>query len=147
MNIWVLVGEWLVTLVALVTVFGGLCADFLVPATARQHIYNPRWPEHAKFHNGQTMSLGILLGALALWLLWIPQMIDFSFRFQVATVITSFYWLAMFAARLFPGTAWIDNEFVDHTPRPFGLAPQMLLSLALVVLLCISYVLVLFGGM
>jgi len=34
----------------------------------RTHIYNPRWPRHAKFHNGQTLSMSLLLGGLATFL-------------------------------------------------------------------------------
>ncbi|MGV9367501.1 DUF6640 family protein [Amycolatopsis sp. NPDC003731] len=33
-------------------------------------MFNPAWPPHAKFHNGQTMSLGLTLGATSLWQLW-----------------------------------------------------------------------------
>ncbi|MFL5704296.1 MAG: DUF6640 family protein [Ktedonobacteraceae bacterium] len=55
MDIWTVVAKALVSLVAIVTVVGGAIADLVIPATARQHTRNPRWPPHAKFHNGQTI--------------------------------------------------------------------------------------------
>ncbi|WP_425432478.1 DUF6640 family protein [Granulicella rosea] len=45
--------------------FGGFVADAVVPATAGQHLRNPRWPPHAKFHNGQTMLMGVFNGSLS----------------------------------------------------------------------------------
>jgi hypothetical protein len=33
------------------------------------HIYNPRWPPHARFHNGHTMSMGLLLGVASTYFL------------------------------------------------------------------------------
>lgn len=59
------IGAWVVTLVALFTIISPFLADWNVT-----HIYNPRWPPHAKFHNAQTMSFAVLLGALALYYLW-----------------------------------------------------------------------------
>ncbi|MGP3999528.1 DUF6640 family protein [Streptomyces sp. 8N706] len=44
---------------------GALLADW-----NETHIHNPRWTPHAKFHNAQTMSLGVHLSAVILWLLW-----------------------------------------------------------------------------
>ena len=32
----------------------------------RQHIKNPNWPPHAKFHNTQTILMGFYLGVLAI---------------------------------------------------------------------------------
>ncbi|OAP57728.1 hypothetical protein AYL99_08466 [Fonsecaea erecta] len=36
------------------------------------HVKNPRWPPHARFHNGQTMSMGLCLGALTAYFAWRP---------------------------------------------------------------------------
>lgn len=59
------IGAWIITLVALVTIVGPFLADW-----NETHIYNPRWTPHAKFHNGQTMLLGVGLGVSALWFVW-----------------------------------------------------------------------------
>ena len=59
------IAKWIIALIAVFN-FGGFVADALVPATARQHLWNPLWPPHAKFHDGQTMLMGILGGSLSL---------------------------------------------------------------------------------
>jgi len=51
--------RWLVAFVALVTAIGGLLADYFIPWSGRQHIKNPAWPPHGKFHNGQTILMGL----------------------------------------------------------------------------------------
>lgn len=49
---------------------GGLIFDAVIPATARQHIRNPKWPPHAKFRNGQTILLGFCNAAIIIALLF-----------------------------------------------------------------------------
>ncbi len=54
----------------------GRCRDGRWPLPGRlerDDIYNPTWPPHAKFHNGQTMSMGAGLAAMTLWQLWRAQ--------------------------------------------------------------------------
>lgn len=55
-----ILSKWLIAFVAVYGGLGGILFDYVVPATARQHQGNPAWPPHAKFHNGQTMMLGVL---------------------------------------------------------------------------------------
>ncbi len=121
-----LIAKWIVALVA-VYAFGGFVADAVVPGTSAQHLWNPQWPPHAKFHNAQTMLLGIFLGSLSLYLLFgcgplTPRM------FYLAATTASFYWLSMVLARAFPNTAWYDPEFKDVSRRPLGFSPQQILS-------------------
>ncbi len=130
----------LVSLVAGVTLLGGLFADFVIPGIAKQHIYNPHWPPHAKFHDGQVIALGVFLGLLALGLLWYPGG-DQRVQFQVAVIVAALYWLALLSARVFPGTRWVDPEFEQETPMPLGMPPQMLVSCVFLALLVISEVL------
>ncbi len=138
------IAKYIVAFVAIYG-FGGLIADGIVPFTARQHLYNPAWPPHAKFHNGQTMLMGIVNGTIALAVL-------FAFRpltlplFLVATAAASVYWVTMVLAPLFPGTAWFDPEFADSSGRPLGLSPQQLLSYLLCGLLIVAVVLALSLG-
>ena len=58
--------RWLVAFVAIVTALGGLIVDYFIPSSGRQHMKNPRWPPHAKFHNGQSILMGLGSGILAL---------------------------------------------------------------------------------
>ena len=120
------VAKWVVAFIAVVN-FGGFVADALVPVTAKQHLWNPRWPPHAKFHNGQTMLMGIFSGSISLVLLFGSQPLSLPV-FLVATAIAANYFFAMVLAPLFPGTGWTDPEFEAETDRPLGLAPQQLVS-------------------
>jgi hypothetical protein len=131
--------KWLVALVALFN-FGGLVADALVPATAKQHLYNPRWPQHAKFHNAQTMLMGIFGGTLSLGILFGARPLTLPLF-----LIAASYFAAMALAALFPGTAWVDPEFADETPRPLGLGPQQLVTYMLCGLIVVALVLALSG--
>ena len=123
------IAKWLIAVVAVFN-FGGLVADALVPATARQHLWNPNWPPHAKFHNGQTMVMGILGGLLSLAILFGARPLTLPLFLLAAGTATS-YFVAMALAPLFPGTEWIDPEFASETGRPLGLAPQQLVTYVL----------------
>ena len=120
------IAKWIIVFVAMFN-FGGLVADALVPATARQHLWNPRWPHHAKFHNAQTMLMGIFSGSLALAILFGSRLLTLPL-FLTATAAAANYFATMALAPAFPGTDWTDPEFSSETGRPLGLAPQQLVS-------------------
>lgn len=136
------VSKWIIAFVAVFN-FGGLVADAVVPATAKQHLWNPRWPPHAKFHNGQTMLMGIIGGSISLVILfgWHPLTLPL---FLIATAIAASYFVAMALAPAFPGTAWIDPDFVGTTERPLGLAPQQLVTYVLCSLVVMAILLAVF---
>jgi hypothetical protein len=138
------IAKWIVAFVALHG-FGGFVADAIVPSTARQHLSNPAWPPHAKFHNAQTMLIGIFGGSLSLFVLFGFQPLTMPL-FLVATVAAASYWIAMVFAPAFPGTAWYDPEFKDASRRPLGLSPQQLLSYVLCGLLVIAMILTVFAS-
>jgi hypothetical protein len=133
------ISKWIVAFVAVFN-FGGIVADAFVPATAKQHLWNPLWPPHAKFHNGQTMLMGIFGGSLSLAILFGPRPLTLPL-FLIAAAIAANYFLAMAFAPAFPGTDWIDPEFAAETKHPLGLAPQQLVTYALCTLLFIAVVL------
>ncbi len=122
----------LAVLVAVITVFGALLADFVIPAGAAQHLRNDTWPPHAKFHDAQYIVMSILLGVLALTLL-LRRDGGTRSRLWTACAILATPWLGLLAAMLFPGTAVHDPEFADTTI--IGLHPQVLLAMILLAVL------------
>lgn len=137
------IAKWIVAFVAVFN-FGGIVADALVPATAKQHLWNPRWPPHAKFHNGQTMLMGIFSGAISLAILFGSRSLTLPL-FLIAAAVAGNYFIAMVFAPAFPGTSWLDPEFRAETGHPLGLAPQQLVSYGLCGLLLLAVGLAVFG--
>ena len=133
------IARYLIAFVAVFN-FGGLIADAIVPATARQHLLNPHWPPHAKFHNAQTMLMGLVSGTLSLTILFGRPPLTLP-AFLLAAAIAANYFVTMALAPLFPSTAWMDPEFAAGTPRPLGLAPQQLVSYMLCGLVLIAIML------
>lgn len=122
-----IISQWLIAFIAVYGGFGGVIFDSVIPATARQHQGNPAWPPHAKFHNGQTMMLGVLNMILVLVVLFaLPLTLP---SLLIGAALAEIYFASMLLAAVFPGTAWSDPEFDDVNPRPLGLPIQKLLSL------------------
>ena len=138
-----LIAKWLVALVALWN-FGGFVVDAIIPVTAKQHLFNPLWPPHAKFHNCQTMMIGIFQGIISLILLFGPGPLTPS-RLYVASALGGAYFISMLFVPLFPGTAWHDPEFVELDPMPLGLASQKLVCYIVSVMLATACLLTYLG--
>ena len=135
--------KWIIAIIAVFN-FGGLVADALVTATAKQHLWNPRWPPHAKFHNGQTMLMGIFGGSISLAILFGSRPLTLP-PFLLAAAIAANYFVAMVLSPILPGTDWTDPEFASETSRPLGLAPQQLVSYVLCGLVLIAVAMAIFG--
>ena len=121
------IAKWMIALVAVFN-FGGLFVDGLLPVTARTHLYNPNWPPHAKFHNCQTMLLGVSLGVISLILLFAVKPLTFPLL-ALAAAVGGVYFVAMLViVPLFPGTDWVDPEFKNAFPKPLGLNIQQLVT-------------------
>jgi hypothetical protein len=80
------------------------------------HIFNSRWPPHAKFHNGQTMSLGILLALTSTYFAFRPALsllspAEAKHSVLTAAVVGSMYCVAGISAIFYPGTHWFDPEY------------------------------------
>ncbi|RDW88487.1 hypothetical protein BP6252_00519 [Coleophoma cylindrospora] len=109
-------GRGLYTLVGLTTAIGGYIADW-----NHTHVFNDRWPPHAKFHNGQTMSMGLCLGLSTLYYVWRPNpnITAEKDALRISTWLASMYWITQMSAILYPGSRATDPEFGDGFPQAY----------------------------
>ncbi len=129
-------GRWLLSLVGLFTSLGCWAADY-----GKTHMFNDRWPPHAKFHNGQTLMFGTLLGLLTLFYAWRRRGLGPD-NLKAAALLASLYWITQATAGLLPNTALMDPEFVGSTRLPLGLTgPQPFLDVVVLVLIAAAYAL------
>jgi hypothetical protein len=105
-NAKLLTGRVILTVIAVGTIVSPYIADW--NAT---HIYNPLWPPHAKFHNAQTMVMGVMLGISGLFFLWRRR--GDGADLVPAIVLIALYWVSQLPAFLFPGVAWTDPNLLQ----------------------------------
>jgi hypothetical protein len=75
------------------------------------HIFNERWPAHARFHAVTALAMAGTLSSASIWSLWSGGSGQAGRRFFAAAVPVA-YWAPFFVAPLVPGTA------VDDPPYP-----------------------------
>ncbi|MGN9766100.1 DUF6640 family protein [Micromonospora sp. SD12] len=124
----------LTILVATVTTISAVLADLVVPDLAAQHVHNPGWPPHAKFHDAQYVVMTVLLGLVGLALAARPGP-TLRARLLCADAVVATPWLGMLGALLFPGTAAYDPEFADQTVFVLGLHGQIFMAVVLLLVL------------
>jgi hypothetical protein len=107
---------------------GPLIADFAYGPTAEQHIHNPNWPPHAKFHDAQYIVMTPLVSAVGLRIL-LQRGGDAHAQLRQAAGLASVAWLGMWGALLLPGTAATDPEFESTEQKVAGMHPQLFMSL------------------
>ncbi len=103
-------GKVLISTAAVLPAVGAFLADW-----NETHVFNPKWPPHAKFHNAQTIMMAVDSAALALWQLWKPGPLDRS-RLRSAAILGGLFWFTQVPAVFFPGSELTDP---DNPIQPF----------------------------
>jgi hypothetical protein len=127
-----LISRLLFTLSAIGLTVGAHVAD-LSPS----HMFNDRWPPHAKFHTGQTLSMSLLLSLLTIGFAWRKTSDQREAVFATAGFAAA-YWVTQATAILYPNTAFYDPEFIPAGNRAFGLPTQAYFELGFLALITLA---------
>lgn len=99
-------GKSLLTLANVITAVAPFAADW-----NDSHIFNERWPAHARFHGVTALTMTATLASANICSIWSTESAQGTVRFFAAAVPVA-YWAPFFLAPLVPGTA------VDDPPHP-----------------------------
>jgi len=87
------------------------------------HMFNDRWPPHAKFHTGQTLSMSLLLALLTILFAW-RKTSDRRGAVYATAGFAAAYWITQAIAIAYPNTAFYDPEFTPAHSFIVGLPIQ-----------------------
>jgi hypothetical protein len=111
-------GRSLLTLANVITAVAPMAADW-----NDSHIFNERWPAHARFHGVTALAMTTTLSSLNIWSVWSRASDRTTARFFAAAVPVA-YWAPFFLAPLVPGTAVEDSP--HPVPRLAGVPTSLL---------------------
>lgn len=114
-----LTSRLLFTLAAVLMPIGAHLADM-----NETHMFNPLWPPHARFHNGQTLAFSLFLAAFTLFFAW-RRTDDRETGVLAAAGFASVYWFTQTAAILYPGTTFFDPQFDQPSGYVLGVPIQL----------------------
>jgi hypothetical protein len=127
-----LISRVLFCFVSVYLVIGAHIADY-----SRTHLLDPRWPPHAKFHDGQTLMFSIFLAALTIFFA-VTQTRDRRVTLIATTSLAALYWVTQALAILYPGTAFVDPEFDSPRAYLLGLPAQATIDMIALSIICIA---------
>ena len=93
------------------------------------HLFNPSWPPHARFHDAQTMSMGVALAGATAYSLW-RRTSDPEGALNDGLVAGTIFWLTQFSVALYPGTKSADPPAPDDWRQLRGAIPSLALTVA-----------------
>jgi Family of unknown function (DUF6640) len=99
-----MLGRSLLTLANVITAAAPVAADW-----NDSHIFNKRWPSHARFHGVTALAMAVTLSSANIWSMWSGHGDRAAARFFAAAVPMA-YWAPFFVAPLVPGTAVDDPQ-------------------------------------
>ncbi len=127
-------GLWILRSVAAFTAVGGFLADW-----NRTHLFNPRWPPHAKFHDAQTLLLGSFLGEGGLYFLRGSGERP-GRDLALGVLLPLAFWLSQAGSSHFPGAEGLEAEFPEKVPKIGGVwLNERAASAAMLALLAAGY--------
>lgn len=105
------------------------------------HVFNPKWPRHARFHGAAGWGTVTSSQLLALWLLWRPdqQAPERELAVRTAALLPAMAWAPFFFALVLPGTAVEDEP--GHLPRIAGVPANLVPATLIPALSAFGYVL------
>jgi len=115
----------------------GLSVGAHVADLSPSHIFNDRWPPHAKFHTGQTLSMSLLLSLLTIFFAWRKTSDRREAVFATAGFAAA-YWVTQATAIAYPNTAFYDPEFITANSFPLGLPVQAYFDLGFLSLITLA---------
>lgn len=123
------IGKFLMTFAAAFTTLGTFVADY-----SKTHVLNPRWPPHARFHNGQTMTLSVVTLLLVVYYLYRPlpapsEAVERD-SLWTAAVIGTIYCGSAMTGVLYPGAEGTDPEFGEGFPQKWLFTGLIILNWA-----------------
>ncbi|KAF2626810.1 hypothetical protein BU25DRAFT_342608 [Macroventuria anomochaeta] len=114
------IGKLIISVVNLITLIGPFLADW-----NETHIYNPNWPPHARYHNGQTMSIGLFIGLITFYIIYFlipstPSPKEQKLHVTWVLVLQNLVYLSSLTGILYPGAGWMDPQFGDGKPQLYA---------------------------
>ena len=104
---------------------------------SRTHLFDPRWPPHAKFHDGQTLMFSIFLAGLTIYFAGARTQ-DRAVTLVATTAFAALYWVTQAMAIVYPGTAFVDPEFNGPSAYLLGLPAQVVIDIIVLSLIAFA---------
>ena len=101
------------------------------------HMFNDRWPAHAKFHTGQTLSMAVVLALLTIFFAW-RRTSDRRGAIYATAGFAAAYWVTQAAAIAYPNTAFDDPEFTPAHAFTLGLPIQTYFEILFISLIALA---------